>query len=102
MDLLQTQSFQKLLVTLASGSGAAVLVSFIGERWPWFKSLMPANQRLLMVVGSALVALAAKLLLEFAPGFVEVISPYVEIVLAAGVAVLANQAAYKFGLTRKE
>ena len=90
-ELTKTQDFHALLVWIMSGAGAAALISFIAERVPAFDGLMPSNKRLIMVVGSILLALGSKVLLEFAPGFVEIVAPYVQVAIVAGLAVKANQ-----------
>ena len=86
----------QFLIYVASGGGAAALVSFAGERLPWFQRQTPRIKSYIMLGASVIVALGAWAVMTYVPA--EVMAQVrVPFQLVAGVvsAWLANQFAHK-------
>ena len=85
----------QFLIYVASGGGAAALVSFAGERLPWFQRQTARSKSYLMLSASVIVALGAWAVMTYVPA--EVMAQVrVPFQLVAGVvsAWLANQFAH--------
>ena len=80
------------LVWLATGGGAAVAISKIGEMIPWFVAL-PSNTKKIVQYGlSALVGCAAFAIMSYAPPEVlDAIAPYFAILASLVVPIFVNQ-----------
>ena len=80
------------LVWLATGGGAAVAISKIGEMIPWFVAL-PSNTKKIVQYGlSALVGCAAFAVMSYAPPEVlDAIAPYFAILASLVVPIFLNQ-----------
>lgn len=78
-----TFNLPAFLTWIAAGGGAAVIVSFLAERWDWFQSQEPSRKSLYMLIANAVLAILAKLLVDVLPDtFIQSITPYVAILAA--------------------
>ena len=85
----------QFLIYVASGGGAAALVSFAGERLPWFQRQTSRVKSYLMLGASIIVALGAWAVMTYVPADVlaQVRVPF-QIVAGVVSAWLANQFAH--------
>ena len=85
----------QFLIYVASGGGAAALVSFAGERLPWFQRQTPRTKSYIMLGASVIVALGAWAVMTFFPAAVlaQMLVPF-QIVAGVVSAWLGNQFAH--------
>lgn len=97
-SLTQTSTpsdFASLLTWLIAGGGASAVVSWLAERSTWFQGLDARAKWVLMVVASCLIAIVAKLLLDFLPAQVfSAIEPYATVIIIIVSTYLTGQAAH--------
>lgn len=84
------------LTWLASAAGAAAALSFVAERIPAFTALAPDVKGYAMLIGSALLALAAYAVLAFVPAeTLAQLAPWFQVIYGVAAAWIANQVAHK-------
>ena len=85
----------QFLIYVASGGGAAALVSFAGERLPWFQRQTPRAKSYLMLGASVVTALGSWAVMTYVPAAVlaQVRVPF-QVVAGVVSAWLANQFAH--------
>ncbi len=76
-------SLSSFLLWIATGGGAAGIVSWLCERWGWYKAQAPERKSWMMLLMTAGAAIGAKLLVDFLPpNIIEAAAPYVAILVS--------------------
>lgn len=88
-------TLQEFFVWIASGGGSVALLSWIAERIPQFQKLTANMKMLVMALGSVLLAVLAKLAIDFVPAeTINALAPYFGVVYGVVLIFLQNQAAH--------
>ena len=74
----------QVLLWIATGGGAALIFSWVAERWAFYQALSPAWKQILYYLGVALLACLAYAGVQYIPAdVIALIDPYVKIVFVA-------------------
>jgi len=85
-----------LLLWIATGGGAAAVVSWIAMRWVWFQAQPGDRKSLMILMSTTVMAVLAKLLIDLLPAdIITTLSPYVTVLIAVFSTWAASQGAYK-------
>lgn len=95
-------TLQDFLVWLAAGGGSVALLSWIAERVAWFQTLTSENRKYAMIAGSVVIAIVAKLLLDFVPQTaIDIAAPYFGVAYGVILIYLQNQVAHRIDTQAK-
>jgi len=98
-NLLDIKEF---LLWIAVSGGAAVLFSWVAEQVGWFQKQVPKTKWWISMLGSVVLAVGAKLIIDFVPAeTLAAIAPYFAIVAAVVVSFVANQVAHALDPNKK-
>ncbi len=71
------------LVWIAAGGGASAIVSWLAERWPWYQAQPADRKSLYMLLATAILAILAKVLVDYLPVVViQAATPYIAILVS--------------------
>lgn len=72
---------EEFLKFLIFGGGSVAVVSFLGERWAFFQTLIPEKKQFYSFLASALIGIGAYSVLTYAPiSFIDGATPFFMIV----------------------
>ena len=84
------------LLWIATGGGAAAIVSWLCERWGWYQAQAPERKSWLMLLMTAGGAIGAKLLIDYLPpNIIDAAAPYVAIIVSIVGAWATSQGVHK-------
>ncbi len=89
-------SLTEWLTWVFAGGGAAAFMSFVAERSKWFQSKTPAGRSYLTVIGSVVIAVAARAVLVYVPADVLAqIAPWFVVIAGTAAPWVFSQLAHK-------
>ncbi len=78
-----TFNLPAFLIWIAMGGGASAIVSWLCERWPWYQSQQAGRKSLYMLLATAVLAILAKVLVDYLPvEIIQAATPYIAILVS--------------------